>query len=177
MKTISDKKVNRFVKYLNRQIHQDVFEDRFTVKQIRKEGCSDCHDYHIYLYNFEDKKQPNRNYQKWFREGEIIYSKQLHIEMNNFIITSDFWKTFEKEVYFKDKALCTHCNKYENYTIKKERLTVRLSNNEEISFIGEQIYCKKCKMKIPSYYTTAIRQRNKERIMKIDENFQNELFY
>ncbi|MCR0316338.1 hypothetical protein MKA27_17585 [[Clostridium] innocuum] len=171
MKTASDKKVNRLVRGFNRQLHEDVFGDRFSLCQIRKSGYADCHVYHIYLYRFIDRKYPSRNYEKWFSEGEILISKKLYIEMNEFIVSSDFWDTFDKESYFKNKTICPECHTYVNYKVKKIRLrAIDSHSGKGVDFIGEQAYCKKCKSLINQYYTEDILKRNKKRIQDINEN-------
>lgn len=67
--------------------------------------------------------------------------------MNDFIVNSDFWDTFDNELYFKDKGMCIHCNggSYQNYHTKKEKVHARIMPSGEIvNFIGERAYCNKC---------------------------------
>lgn len=171
MKSKSDKKVNRLVKSLNRQIHTDVFGDRFSVLQVSKTGYYDCHDYHIYLYRFIDKKQPERNFEKLFSEGEILIQKALYIDMNEFIVSSDFWNTFDRESYFKNRAMCSNCSTYNHYNIKKIRLrAVNTNTGSGLDFIGEQAYCKKCNSMISQSYTEDILEKNKIRVYDINKN-------
>lgn len=94
-KTLADKKVNRCAKTLNKQIREDVFGDRFSVRQVKK---TRNYDVGYYMYELIDKKCPERNslIPKWFSEFEIINFKGLYLEMNNFIVTSDFWETYKK---------------------------------------------------------------------------------
>jgi hypothetical protein len=92
MKTLMDKKVNKVAKALNRQLRQDVFKDRFEVKQYQKQR-HDGIDY--YLYQLIDNVEPERNQiQGWLSGVEITLFHKLYIEMNNFIINSSFWKTY-----------------------------------------------------------------------------------
>lgn len=171
MKTKYDKKVNRIVKKLNRRLQKDVFENRFFARQIEKRGYEFCHEYHIYLYEFIDEKYPERNLQQWFTEGEIIIGSKLHEAMNNFIIQSDFWKTFDKDAWFKDKAMCYSCHQYVPYTIKMSKLVAKKNlSNEQIFFYGEQAFCKHCHN--PIYHTNIeIDNRNNKRIKEINPEF------
>lgn len=171
MKSKSDKKVNRLVKSLNRQIRNDVFGDRFSLLQVFKTGKYDCHDYHVFLYRFIDKKHPDRNFEKYFDEGEILIQKKLYIEMNEFIILSDFWNTFDRESYFKSRAMCSNCSSYSHYNIKKIRLrAVNTKTGRGLDFIGEQAYCKKCNSIISQSYTEDILKKNKIRVYDINKN-------
>ena len=92
MKSKDDKKVNRIVKNLNKALAADVFKDRFTVHQLKKVK-EDNYDIARYLYELRDKVEPSRNrLVGWVN----IYnaSRKIFLEMNDFIITSDFWKTY-----------------------------------------------------------------------------------
>lgn len=93
-KSLIDKKVNRVAKKLNRQLQQDVFGDRFKVRQVRKTRGSDGIMY--YLYELIDNECPERNYmyQGWISEFSMLHMNTLWIEMNNFIIHSDFWEKY-----------------------------------------------------------------------------------
>ena len=91
-----DKKVNRKVKELNKKIAQDVFGNRFWLKQIQK---SKVHDYNYYAYELRDREQPNRNRfisGYWIGETSILLFNDLWLEMNNFIIESDFWQKYKE---------------------------------------------------------------------------------
>lgn len=93
-KTLYAKKVNKNAKKLNRQIMADVFGDRFYCRQYKKAFGEDGIEY--FQYEFLDKECPNRNYiTYWFNVWEIIRSNKLWEEMNNFIITSDFWSKYK----------------------------------------------------------------------------------
>ena len=90
-KTLMDKKVNRSVRLLNRQLYEDVFKDRFFVRQYSKQ-YRDGIEY--YLYELIDRKCPERNEitHGWITGFEITELHKLHILINDFIVTSDFWK-------------------------------------------------------------------------------------
>lgn len=88
------KKVNRRVRKLNKQLMQDVFGDRFWVKEVQKSYKDDIH---YFMYELRDRKEPERNKLiGWFTEFSLLTFNDLWLEMNNFIVTSDFWKTYNK---------------------------------------------------------------------------------
>ena len=92
MKSKNDRKVNRIAKRLNRVLAADVFGDRFTVHQLRKTGET-WYDIPHYLYELRDKMEPSRNrIIGWIN----IYNanRELFLEMNDFIITSNFWELY-----------------------------------------------------------------------------------
>ena len=94
-KTLSDKQVNKEARKLNQALKKDVFKDRFMVRQVRKSKGEDGVMY--YLYEFLDKECPERNYiySGWLSEFSITLMNTLWIEMNNFIISSDFWDKYK----------------------------------------------------------------------------------
>lgn len=95
-KTLYDKKVNRNIKKLNKQLREDVFKTRFEVRQIQK-ATYDGIQY--YLYSLIDNEQPERNtICKWYNYWEICRSNKVWLEMNDFIVFSNFW-----ELYWQDK--------------------------------------------------------------------------
>lgn len=91
-KTKDDRRVNRCIRQFNKQLREDVFGDRFFARQYQKahvDGLS------YYLYELIDRECPERNRViEWLWSGEITNSHKVHIEMNDFIITSDFWKKY-----------------------------------------------------------------------------------
>lgn len=89
------RKVNRRARQLNKQLAQDVFGNRFWVRQVQKQYKNDIH---YFQYELVDNLQPERNrlISRWFSEFSLITFNDLWIEMNDFIITSDFWKTYNK---------------------------------------------------------------------------------
>lgn len=144
MKTKRDKKVVHLMKVLNRQLRQDVYGDRFYVRMTGKFGYVDCHEYHWYRFELMDNECPERNEIIYLSEGEVLISYKLYKDMNDFIVTSDFWEKFDKQVYFKTHCLCSKCNRYTEFKTKRERITRWLSDGTKVSFIGYQDYCKHC---------------------------------
>ena len=90
MKNKSDKKVNQHVRKLNKLLKEDVFGDRFFVRQYRKAHTENLN---YYLYELIDNECPERNkvIDGWLWEGDITLSNKLYTHVNNFIVTSDFW--------------------------------------------------------------------------------------
>lgn len=88
------RKVNRRARQLNKQLAQDVFGNRFWVRQVQKQYKNDIH---YFQYELVDNLQPERNrLLHWLTEFSLITFNDLWMEMNDFIITSDFWKTYNK---------------------------------------------------------------------------------
>lgn len=97
VKSKQDRKVNKLTRTLNKRINKDIFKNRFNVRQLKKTGSKYDIGYHYYLYCFEDRENPERNFEDWLSEHEIIYSMMLHRKMNNFITESDFWEHYRKD--------------------------------------------------------------------------------
>ena len=95
-KTKEDRLVNHNIKKLNKQLSEDVFGDRFYARQIQK-GRGDGIMY--YMYELCDREQPERNkIIPWETAFSIYQLNKVWVEMNNFIVTSDFWtKYWEKK--------------------------------------------------------------------------------
>ena len=90
--TKDDRLVNRNVKKLNRQLAQDVFGNRFYARQIRK---SKGDGVMYYMYELCDREQPNRNrIVPWETAFAIDILNKIWTEMNEFIVTSDFWEKY-----------------------------------------------------------------------------------
>lgn len=90
------RKVKENVKKLNQSLREDVFGDRFSVRQIgqcKEEGIT------YYQYEMLDKEQPERNtiIRGWLTYWDICSSNKLYMEMNDFIIYSDFWSRYRQE--------------------------------------------------------------------------------
>ena len=83
MKTVSDKKVNKRIRTLNRQIENDVFGKRFVARQVKKQRLDGVSYYH---YLFIDNENPNANIYQ-------IFSKPWEV-MNELIVNSDFWEKY-----------------------------------------------------------------------------------
>lgn len=97
-KTKTDKKVNKKVREFNKTLKEDVFENRFWVRQYQKaqlDGVS------YYLYELIDELEPNRNriIREWIRGESDFFMHRIFEEMNDFIIKSDFWELWRKEKY------------------------------------------------------------------------------
>ena len=91
-KTKDDRLVNRNVKKLNRQLAQDVFGNRFYARQRRK---SKGDGVMYYMYELCDREQPNRNrIVPWETAFAIDILNKIWTEMNEFIVTSDFWEKY-----------------------------------------------------------------------------------
>lgn len=92
-KTKTDKKVNRKVREFNRELRNDVFKDRFWVRQYQKaqvDGLS------YYLYELVDNEQPERNrvIRSWILGISPFFMSEIWEGMNDFIIKSDFWEQY-----------------------------------------------------------------------------------
>lgn len=95
-KTKMDKKVNRVARQLNRQLTEDVYGSRFQIRQIQKTKGLDNWPY--YLYELVDNEQPERNkIIPWTSGFSITTFRPLHMEMNDFIVKSDFWKKYHEQ--------------------------------------------------------------------------------
>ena len=93
-KTLIDKKVNRVIKKLNKQIKQDVFGNRFEARQLQK---SRLNGVTYYMYQLIDNEQPERNTViPWETGFAITTFHKIEMEMNNFIVNSDFWSKYNK---------------------------------------------------------------------------------
>ena len=91
-KTKDDRLVNRNVKKLNRPLAQDVFGNRFYARRIRK---SKGDGVMYYMYELCDREQPNRNrIVPWETAFAIDILNKIWTEMNEFIVTSDFWEKY-----------------------------------------------------------------------------------
>ena len=96
-KTKLDRKVNKVARDLNKSLAADVFGSRFQVRQKQKTR-SVFDGWQYYLYELVDNEHPARNKTlRWFSGYCITTFSALHIEMNNFIITSDFWQKYRNE--------------------------------------------------------------------------------
>lgn len=92
-KSKTDKKINRKVRKINKALEKDVYKDRFLVQQVRKTKQEDIN---YYIYMLCDKKCPERNRLiGWYSDFELLTFHDISIEMNKFIIESDFWRTYE----------------------------------------------------------------------------------
>ena len=161
MKTKRDKKVNQVVRKLNKQLRKDVFGDRFYVRQVRKTGCIDCPSYHYYLYEFVDTKCPERNRMEWVSESCVLISMKVHSIMNEFIISSDFWSTFDRH-WFDGKCICHNCHQYRQVKIKKEKIE-EMVDGKSVFYIAEVVHCQKCGNTLVYHFMEDVNERNNVR--------------
>lgn len=109
-KNKSDKKVNRIARKLNKQLQDDVFKDRFWVRQVAKQrgdydGCT------YYLYELKDRLEPERDTlisKGWLWGGSNFLMVELFEAMNDFIVKSDFWAGFYNDKSRYSRELDTY---------------------------------------------------------------------
>lgn len=97
-KTKLDKKVNKRVRIINKQLKEDVFNGRFWIRQIQK--AKDANGTQYYLYEMRDRKCPNRNSlvsYGWIRGDDIFLAAHIYEAINDFIVRSSFWS-----IYYND---------------------------------------------------------------------------
>jgi len=94
-KTIEDRQVNREIKSMNRILEKDVYGNRFWARQLRKAKAEGIP---FYQYELCDREHPERNkvIEGWFDFAEITIGKKIFKEMNDFIVTSNFWKEYRE---------------------------------------------------------------------------------
>ena len=83
MKSIIDRRINKKVQKLNKEIMKN-FNNRFFIKQLRKSKNRYAVSY--YLYQFIDNKKPERVFLNWYNEFNI---HSIYADINNFIIEAD----------------------------------------------------------------------------------------
>lgn len=169
MKTKQDKYLNHICKILNRQLRHDVFQGRFTIRQIKKNGFEDDHSLHWYIMELCDKKDPSRNQifclTNWYGKSMMyeVYSK-----MNKFITESDFWSTFNYDEWNSKYMICSHCDEYRPFKTKRERVEyVVYKDNKplKISMIANVNYCKECGSKMMVFkHKTELKNKIEELI-------------
>jgi len=85
-------KVKKNIKKLNRQLKEDVFGDRFYARLRRRERGDGIM---YYMYELCDRDQPDRNeIIPWETAFSIYKFNKIWVEMNDFIVTSDFWEKY-----------------------------------------------------------------------------------
>lgn len=87
MKTKIDKRVNKIIKKLNKQIREDVFGNRFYAHQLQKARLNGVS---YYLYEFIDNENKDATLVQWFNEFEIVQFYKPWRIMNDLIVESDF---------------------------------------------------------------------------------------
>lgn len=95
MKSNDAKRVNRRIRQLNKQLKEDVFGNRFELRQVKKAFGDGIE---LFLYEMRDNLQPERNCycSQWYSAFDICKFNNIDIDINNFIVKSDFWKTYNK---------------------------------------------------------------------------------
>lgn len=86
-KTLVDKKVNKRIRTLNKQIKNDVFGDRFYTRQIKKQRLDGVQ---YYQYAFIDNENPKSTIYGHYNEFEILMFNDPWMKMNELIVNSDF---------------------------------------------------------------------------------------
>ena len=102
-KTKVDRKVNRLVKKINKNLAADVFGDRFWIRQIQKARNEDGMQY--YLYEMKDRLEPNRDSivkEGWMWGEDFFLVAHFYEAINDFIVRSDFWHNYNGSPYDKD---------------------------------------------------------------------------
>lgn len=100
-KTKTDRKVNRKVKQFNKELREDVFKGRFEVRQLEKTRVDSMQ---YYLYEVRDNHHPERNrIVPWEWGDSIFFMNKIWMEMNDLIITSDFWDLYWAERRAKEE--------------------------------------------------------------------------
>lgn len=97
-KSKEERRINRIVRKINKQLQEDVFKDRFWIRQVRKQKDEDGFTY--YLYEMIDRQEPDRNSiipQGWLWGGSQFIASDLYEAINDFIVKSSFWS-----IYFND---------------------------------------------------------------------------
>lgn len=88
------------VRTLNKSLREDVFKDRFSARIVaRRDYRYEDHSgvLSFYAVEFLDKEEPQRNMKKRYSQHNITvasagYERTLWRDMNDFIVTSDFWR-------------------------------------------------------------------------------------
>lgn len=100
MKTNVDKRVNKIVRKINRELKADVFGDRFWIRQFQKAKNDEGMQY--YLYEMRDRLEPNRNSliaEGWIWGESQFFASTIYEAINDFIVKSDFWSKHNGSSY------------------------------------------------------------------------------
>ena len=112
-KTNVDKRMNRIVKKINKDLREDLFGDRFWIRQVKKVRSQEDKSMQYYLYEMIDRKQPERNsYIDWIWGESHFVVSDLFTAINDFIVRSDFWKDYFKDDTRYDIKLDTYRAEY-----------------------------------------------------------------
>ena len=97
MKSKDCKRLNCEVRKFNKLLSDDVFGDRFWIRQLKKERFQGIW---YYMFELRDREQPERNKicPFWCVDCCVRFAiNELAKEMNNFIVSSDFWNKYNAE--------------------------------------------------------------------------------
>lgn len=106
MKSKLCKAMNREVRRFNKQLEKDVFGKRFCIRQVEKQRLDGVE---YFRYELIDNENTDRNMviAKWFSlysDFSIRFSmSDLFRQMNNFIVTSDFWEKYRSKTHNDEK--------------------------------------------------------------------------
>lgn len=119
-KSKEDRRVNKIVQQINKELREDVFKDRFWVRQVAKQKSDDGLTY--YLYEMIDNQEPNRNAYVnagWIWGGSQFLASDIYEAINDFIIRSNFWSEYfnDPERYSFDADYYAH----EFYSLRSKR--------------------------------------------------------
>lgn len=91
-KTKMDRKVNKMVRQFNKSLREDLFKDRFWVRQMQKATVDGLQ---YYLYECIDNLHPENNrIVLWQYGGSYFFMSKIWEEMNDLIVRSDFWDLY-----------------------------------------------------------------------------------
>lgn len=95
MKSKNAKRVNKKIRQINKQLKEDVFGNRFELRQVAKQFSDGIE---IFLYEMIDNLQPERTCycSQWYSAFDICNFNNIDIDINNFIVKSNFWATYKK---------------------------------------------------------------------------------
>ena len=114
-KTKVHKKINKIVRIINRNLKEDVFGDRFWIRQIKKQK-SDGMQY--YLYEMIDRKHPERNSlvsHGWLWGESFFLSADFYEAINDFIVRSDFWAKYQNNENSYNKEMDYYAGDFYHY--------------------------------------------------------------
>lgn len=118
-KSKTDKKVNRLVRNINKQLKDDVFGDRFWVRQMQKAKV-DGMEY--YLYEMKDRLEPNRDSiiaEGWIWGSSHFFVSSIYEAMNDFIVRSSFWSKYYDDSSRYDYDLDFYAHLFYHYHTKE----------------------------------------------------------
>lgn len=104
-----DRKINKKVRKFNKSLREDVFGNRFWVRQYQKATCDGLH---YYLYELVDNLEPERNtvLNGWMLGESCFFMSEIWEGMNDFIIKSDFWAKYYNDESRYSREIDTYKN-------------------------------------------------------------------